>query len=93
MDVIKKEEQIFDVRLAEYHIQHGVTNRKEYERYLKSLPDLSDQYDTISFEDILTPRPKKIRRTENLSSDMEELESLGSDNMVDFNEDDLDDEE
>ena len=37
-----KDARLFDLRTVERNIKRGVITRKDYERFLKSLPDASD---------------------------------------------------
>ncbi len=37
-----KEVRLFDLRTVERNIKRGLITRKDYERFLKSLPDASD---------------------------------------------------
>jgi len=48
MTKINKPEQVFDVRLFDRHINAGVTTRKDYEAYLKTLSDVADNLETVS---------------------------------------------
>jgi hypothetical protein len=48
MTTISKPEQIFDVRLIERHVNKGKISRKDFEQYLKQLPDASDNVEVIS---------------------------------------------
>ncbi len=36
----------YDVRTLERKLRKGVVNKKDYEKYLKSLPDATDKIDT-----------------------------------------------
>ncbi|MBN2576467.1 MAG: hypothetical protein JXP73_18030 [Deltaproteobacteria bacterium] len=38
-----KDARLFDVRTVERNIKRGLITRKEYERFLKSLPDATDR--------------------------------------------------
>jgi hypothetical protein len=38
-----KELRQFDIRIVERNIRRGVVNRKDYEKFLKSLPDVADK--------------------------------------------------
>ena len=38
-----KDVRLFDLRTVERNIKRGLTTRKEYERYLKSLPDVTEK--------------------------------------------------
>ena len=41
-----KEVRLFDARTVERNIKRGLITRKEYERFLKSLPDMADNVAT-----------------------------------------------
>jgi hypothetical protein len=38
-----KDARLFDVRTVERNMKRGIITRKEYERFLKSLPDVADK--------------------------------------------------
>ena len=38
-----KNPRLFDVRTIDRNIRKGLTNRKDYEKYLKSLPDVAEK--------------------------------------------------
>ena len=38
-----KSTRLFDVRIIERNVRKGLTTRKDYDKYLKSLPDVSDK--------------------------------------------------
>ncbi len=38
-----KDARLFDVRIVERNIKRGLITRKEYERFLKSLPDVAEK--------------------------------------------------
>jgi hypothetical protein len=38
-----KDPRLFDQRVVERNIKRGLVTRKEYERYLKSLPDAAEK--------------------------------------------------
>jgi hypothetical protein len=40
----------FDVRILERKLRRGLISQKEYEKYLKSLPDRSENMASIRFE-------------------------------------------
>jgi len=48
MTIINRPEQIYDVRLVERHVAQGVINRKDYEQYLRQLPDKQDNSEVIA---------------------------------------------
>jgi hypothetical protein len=42
-----KAAKLFDVRTIERNIRKGLTTRKDYEKYLKSLPDAAEKAATV----------------------------------------------
>lgn len=40
-------EQMFDIRLVERHIAQGITNRKDYEQYLRQLQDMKENAEVM----------------------------------------------
>ena len=46
----------FDKRITEWGMRHNNISQKEYEEYLKSLPDLSAEKDSIT-KNLFRPRP------------------------------------
>jgi hypothetical protein len=53
MPIIKTEEQLFDLRLIQRNIQKGLIRQKDYERYVKSLADMTENAGYITKELIL----------------------------------------
>lgn len=51
MDKFRK----FDKRTIEMLMRMGELTEKEYQEYLRHLPDLKDEYDETKIEDILPP--------------------------------------
>ena len=47
----KKEEFIYDVRVANRHLREGVISKKDYEKYLSELPDVEDKSEPLIIED------------------------------------------
>lgn len=47
----KKEEFLYDVRVANRHIREGVITKKDYDKYLSSLPDVEDKSEPLVIED------------------------------------------
>ena len=43
-----KDEVVYDVRLIERHIRKGLVSRKEYEKRLKEIDDVTDQGEFLS---------------------------------------------
>lgn len=48
---MKKDEKFYDVRVYERHIKEGNITEKDHEKYLKSLPDVSDKSEFLIVED------------------------------------------
>ncbi len=46
------EEVLFDVRLVDRHIQKGKTNRKDFQKWLKSQEDLAEQAHVVDYEQL-----------------------------------------
>jgi hypothetical protein len=46
------EEVLFDVRLVERHIQKGKTNRKDFQKWLKSQEDLNEHAQVVDYEQL-----------------------------------------
>lgn len=42
--------RLLDRRTVERYIKRGLVDRKEYEKYLKALPDLADKAETVTVE-------------------------------------------
>ncbi len=50
MTKISKPDQVFDVRLVHRHINAGVTTKKDYDQFVKGLPDAADNVDYVTKE-------------------------------------------
>lgn len=44
-------EKLFDTRIVERNLKKGLVPQKEYETYLKKLPDEKDNFDLVPIED------------------------------------------
>jgi len=54
------EEKIkFDRRVLERNLQKGLLKEKELKVYLKNLPNLEDEYEEVSIEELLPPSVRK----------------------------------
>lgn len=47
----KKDEFLYDVRIAQRHLREGVITKKEYDKYLNSLPDMEANSEPLVIED------------------------------------------
>ena len=43
----EQDDKLFDVRTVENYLRKGKVDRREYERFLKSLPDAADKAEPI----------------------------------------------
>ncbi|MDP8224373.1 MAG: hypothetical protein P9L99_13495 [Candidatus Lernaella stagnicola] len=67
MTTISTPDQIFDVRLVERHIDTGLTTKKEYEQFMKQLPDVAGEFEYVPKEaifDLETPEDENDIATE-----------------------------
>ena len=46
-----KEELDYDVRIVDRNIREGVVSKKEYDKYVKGLPDVEEKGEPLIFED------------------------------------------
>jgi hypothetical protein len=74
-----KAPRLFDVRTIERNIRKGLTTRKDYEKYLKSLPDAAEKAAT----------PESIAAADELEDT--DLEDEDLDDDIDDEEDDDED--
>ena len=51
MNMKKKEEFIYDVRVTNRHIREGVITKKDFDKYLSELPDVEDKSEPLIIED------------------------------------------
>jgi len=47
----KKDEFLYDVRLAERNIKEGALSKKDYEKHLANLPDVEEKGEPLIIED------------------------------------------
>jgi hypothetical protein len=47
MNITKEDPRFWDVRTVGRRIRRGLLNRKDYDKYLKSLPDIADKAQPI----------------------------------------------
>jgi hypothetical protein len=43
----KSPDRTFDIRTLDFQLQRGIITKKEYDQYLKSLPDDEGNYDEV----------------------------------------------
>ena len=46
-----KEELDYDVRIIDRNIREGAVSKKDYDKYIKSLPDVEEKGEPLVFED------------------------------------------
>lgn len=64
----KKEEFLYDVRIAERHIQDGALSKKDYEEHLKNLPDVEEKGEPLVIEEDL------VEEETELEAELEQVE-------------------
>jgi hypothetical protein len=47
----KKDEFLYDVRIAQRHLREGVITKKDYDKHLDSLPDMESNSEPLIIED------------------------------------------
>ena len=47
----KKEDFLYDERIVERHIKDGTLSKKDYEKHLKSLPDVEEKGEVLIIEE------------------------------------------
>jgi len=47
----KKEDFLYDVRIAEMHIKDGVLTKKDFDKHLDSLPDSEEKGEVLIIEE------------------------------------------
>ena len=48
---MSKDEKLFDVRVSGRYIKDGLLNKKDYESFLKKLPDVEDKSEKLVMEE------------------------------------------
>lgn len=47
----KKEDFLYDERIVEMHIKDGTLSKKDYDKHLKSLPDVEEKGEVLIIEE------------------------------------------
>ncbi|MCB9475962.1 MAG: hypothetical protein H6684_00050 [Deltaproteobacteria bacterium] len=81
MSVIRKPEQLYDVRLVDRHRKTGVVQSKDYDKWLKDLADTEDNAEYITAEQVA------------LDSSPASKHDMDDDDDDDYDEDDDEDED
>jgi hypothetical protein len=69
----KKTEQSFDLRTLDSQLQRGIITQKEYEQYLKSLPDDEGNYEeAVITEDFPEAEEEEEEEEEEIISEITE---------------------
>ena len=48
---MSKDEKLFDVRVSDRHLKEGLINKKDYENYIKKLPDSEEKSEILIIEE------------------------------------------
>jgi len=48
---MSKDEKLYDVRVADRYIKEGMLTKKNYEGYIKKLPDVSDKSEILNIDE------------------------------------------
>ncbi|HEX5035331.1 MAG TPA: hypothetical protein VFW62_12700 [bacterium] len=51
MSVKKNEERLYDIRTLDNYLSRGLIKPTEYDKYLKSLPDETGNYELVQIDD------------------------------------------
>jgi hypothetical protein len=57
MNITREDPRFWDVRTLDRRIRRGLLNRKDYEKHLKSLPDVADKAQPIELDSSLDEEP------------------------------------
>ncbi|NIV64816.1 MAG: hypothetical protein GWN40_01250 [Nitrosopumilaceae archaeon] len=71
----KKEEFLYDVRVADRHIQDGAISKKEYESHLKNLPDVEEKGEALIIEEDKVSAEEEVQLNEAEIDEIEEGET------------------
>lgn len=77
---MKKTDKYFDQRVAKRYVNRGVINQADYDKFIKDLPDESDNLETVSFENLDPPAeepasPEETEAVNAVETSLEETES------------------
>ena len=61
---MSKDEKLFDVRVSDRYIKEGQINKKEYEAFIKKLPDVEEKSELLVIEEDVEPE-ETTEETEN----------------------------
>ncbi len=63
-----KEDFLYDVRIVNRNIRDGAVSKKEYDKYIESLPDVEDKSEPLIIDD----EPEALSAGEEAAEDEEE---------------------
>jgi len=66
----KKDEFLYDVRIAQRHLREGVITKKDYNKHLDSLPDMEANSEPLIIED-----EEEVLEAEAEQAEAEEIEA------------------
>lgn len=75
----KKDEFLYDVRIAQRHLREGVITKKDYDKHLDSLPDMESNSEPLIIEDedeVLEAEAEQAEAEETEAEETEEEEEV-----------------
>lgn len=69
-----KEELDYDVRIVDRNIREGVVTKKEYDKYIKGLPDVEEKGEPLVFEDEIEEQEAELDQEPQESQEESESE-------------------
>ena len=75
----KKDEFLYDVRIAQRHLREGVITKKDYDKHLDSLPDMEANSEPLIIEDeeeVLEAEAEQAEAEEAEAEETEEEEEV-----------------
>ena len=70
-----KEELDYDVRIVDRNIREGVVTKKEYDKYIKGLPDVEEKGEPLVFEDEIEEQEAELDQEPQESQEESETET------------------
>jgi len=60
----KKEEIDYDIRIVERNIREGAVSKKDYDKFIKSLPDVEEKGEPLVFDDEIETPEAELEQTD-----------------------------
>ncbi len=70
----KSDDFLFDVRIADRHLRDGVVSKKDYDKYINSLPDMESNSEPLIIEDENEGAQTETVQVETVQTEEEEIE-------------------